>query len=397
MGIEKAKMEEGYCSVNGTICSECFSDYGIKNFILSNANSNECSYCGSCDPATSACSFEAVAVHILNSIKCEWGDPANEGVGWESREGGWLGANVYDTYDLIYDVLAIEVEHEEILSDLNSTIMLGQWCKKSPYSLDENDRLIYAWNSFSELVKHNSRYVFLEKNDTASPYDEMDPTEILNALGEIVFRLNLVKTIEKEEEIFRVRITDKGKHFKTAKDLGSPPKENAIFANRMSPAGISMFYGAFDIKTSIVETYEPEEIVTKHAICGVFSPIKKLVVIDLSEKIETPSLFDEEKREDRYALKFLQDFIDDFVKPIRRVDSAHINYVPTQIVTEYFKHIYKQTECGVKIDGIIYPSSKGEEGKCIVIFADSSQCIDQHDNINGNEILMLNEVKIEQI
>lgn len=397
MGIEKAKMEVGYCSVGGTVCSECFADYGIKYFIENNANSDECSYCGSCAPNTKACDFEDVAVHILESIKCEWGHPSNEGVSWESREGGWQGASVYDSYDLIYDVLAIEVENEAILSDLNSTIMLEQWCKKDPYFLDENDRLLYAWNSFSELVKHNSRYVFLERNDTASSYDEMNPIEILSALGNIIFRLGLVKILEKQEKIFRVRITDKDKTFSTAKQLGTPKKENAIFSNRMSPAGIPMFYGAFDIKTAIIETYEPEDTVTKHAVCGTFVPTKKLAVIDLSEKIEIPSLFDEKKREDRYSLKFLQNFIDDFVKPIHKVDKAHISYVPTQIVTEYFKHIYNQAEFGENIDGIIYPSSKSEGGRCIVIFADSSQCIEKTDDRNGNEILVLNNVTIKQI
>ena len=121
MGIEKTKLEDGYRSVGGTICSGCFTDYGIKNFIEDNVSSNECSYCSSCGPNTKACDFKSLTLHILNSIKTEWGHPSNEGVGWESREGGWQGALVYDTYDLIYDVLDIEVKNENILSDLVST------------------------------------------------------------------------------------------------------------------------------------------------------------------------------------------------------------------------------------------------------------------------------------
>lgn len=394
MGIAKSKYEAGYTSCIGTVCSGCFGDYGIKKFIEDYSSSNQCSYCGSEKINTKACDFEKVVVHILNSIKCEWGEASNEGVGWESREGGWLGASVYDTYDLLYDELALEVEHEEILSDLNSSIIMGPWCKKDPYGLDEDEMLINAWSKFSELVKHNSRYVFLKKENNKSPYEDMDPVEILNSLGNIILRLGLIKKIGKNKEIFRVRITDIGSNINSAKDLGSPPNENAVIANRMSPAGISMFYGAFDTETAISETYEPEKNITKQAVCGVFNPVRELTVIDLSNKIEVPSLFDEENREDRFLLRFLHDFIIDFTKPIKRIDSAHINYVPTQIVTEYFKHLFPQTEFGEKIDGILYPSSKASGAKCIVIFADSSQCVEAG---NNNGIIALNKVEIQTI
>ncbi len=396
MGIEKAKYEAGYSSCDGTVCSSCFEDYGIKKFIEDNSDSNQCSYCDSKKSDTKACSFEKVVVHILNSIKCEWGEAADEGVGWESREGGWLGASVYDTYDLLYDELGIEVEHEDILSDLNSAIIMGAWCKKDPYGLDENEMLINAWSKFCELVKYNSRYVFLKKENNKSPYEDMDPVEILNSLGNIILRLGLIKIIDKNEEIFRVRITNIGININTAKELGSPPRGNAMIANRMSPAGISMFYGAFDTETAISETYTPEEKITKQAICGIFNPTRSLTVIDLSEKIEIPSLFDEEKREDRFLLKFLQDFISDFAKPIERVDRSHIDYVPTQIVTEYFKHLFPQTEFGEKIDGVVYPSSKANGAKCIVVFADSDQCVEVNDK-NKKGLLALNKVEIKKI
>ncbi len=396
MGIEKEKYEAGYSSCSGTVCSDCFEDSAIKQFIEDYSNSNQCSYCDSKKPNTKACDFEKVVVHVLNSIKCEWGEASDEGVGWESREGGWLGASVYNTYDLLYDELALEVEHEDILSDLNSSIIMGPWCKRDPYGLDENEMLINAWGKFSELVKHNARYVFFKKENNKSPYEDMDPVEILNSLGNIILRLGLIKTIDKNKEIFRVRITDIGSTINSAKELGSPPKEKALIANRMSPAGISMFYGAFDIETAISETYEPEENITKQAVFGVFNPIRELTVIDLSEKIEIPSLFDEENREDRFLLKFLQDFIRDFTKPIKRVDSAHINYVPTQIVTEYFKHLFPQTEFGRKIDGVVYPSSKASRAKCIVIFAESSQCVETGNN-NKKGMLVLSKVDVKKI
>ena len=37
----------------------------------------------------------------------------------------------------------------------------------------------------------------------------------------------------------------------------------------------------------------------------------------------------------------MNNFIDDFTKPIERSDRAHAEYVPTQVVTGYFRHVYR--------------------------------------------------------
>jgi hypothetical protein len=98
------------------------------------------------------------------------------------------------------------------------------------------------------------------------------------------------------------------------------------------------------------------------AICGVFKPTRNLRVIDLSKNFDIPSLFDEHKRERRSDIKFLIDFISEFTKPIDRTDRAHVDYVPTQIVTEFIRYIFK-TEDNVSVDGVIYPSSKNNGKK----------------------------------
>ena len=52
----------------------------------------------------------------------------------------------------------------------------------------------------------------------------------------------------------------------------------------------------------------------------------------------------------------MNNFIDDFTKPIERSDRAHAEYVPTQVVTEYFRHVYR-TGGGAQLDGIISSAS----------------------------------------
>lgn len=90
------------------------------------------------------------------------------------------------------------------------------------------------------------------------------------------------------------------------------------------------------------------------------------------------------------------DFISDFTKPIERSDREHIDYVPTQIVTEYFRHIFKLND-KTNIDGVIYPSSKNQGKKAIVIFADSKQCVEAADTYDSDSVLSLINVENHQL
>ena len=53
----------------------------------------------------------------------------------------------------------------------------------------------------------------------------------------------------------------------------------------------------------------------------------------------------------------------------------HVDYVPTQVVTEWFRHVF-QTEDGAHVDGVIYPSARFDGGVCCVLFLDAAACCD---------------------
>ena len=47
------------------------------------------------------------------------------------------------------------------------------------------------------------------------------------------------------DKIYRIRITNNKQNLNSASEMGTVPIEYALQANRMSPVGIAMFYGAF--------------------------------------------------------------------------------------------------------------------------------------------------------
>jgi len=401
MGIVKGmwleEQERGYSSNDDkTVCTDCFDDYGLKQFIEEHQTDTKCSYCGNNNEVV-ACKLDLLIEHILTSIHAEWGHPADEGLPYESREGGWQVSTVYDTWELL-DSIGLENLHGDTYQDICNSIHNQEWCEKNPYSLSTDRVLLYGWQKFSDFVKKKARYVFFKvKNPDYDEHqhDEIDPVSILDALEKIIRELGLVKEVNTDTKIYRVRIVDQNTNLSTAKELGSPPYECANIANRMSPAGIPMFYGAFDILTAIKETYVPCDK-KKKAIAGVFQPIDTLSVIDLSESLYIPSLFDEHKSKNRGYIKFLLDFINDFTKPIERSDRAHVDYVPTQVVTEYFRHLFK-IEDDASIDGVIYHSSKNKGNRAIVIFADPDQCVESDESSVEGAILKLVDIETHDL
>ena len=138
-----------------------------------------------------------------------------------------------------------------------------------------------------------------------------------------------------------------------------------------------MFYAAFRKRTAIAETFDsergnPNELAVSLAT---FRTSRALVLLDLVKLPTLPSCFDHEKRHTRKTIRFLWSLRDDLTKPIDKDGREHIEYVPTQVITEYVRHRIKygsKKKC--HIDGIVYPSTKDNDGESVVIFAESKNC-----------------------
>jgi len=85
---------------------------------------------------------------------------------------------------------------------------------------------------------------------------------------------------------------------------------------------------------------------------------------------------------------FIKSFVNDLSIPVKPDDSVHIEYVPTQVVTEYLKLKFRQE---YNVQGILYKSVRNNEGLCVVLFAENSGMISfsQIEHANENHIVML--------
>jgi RES domain len=88
-----------------------------------------------------------------------------------------------------------------------------------------------------------------------------------------------------------------------------------------------------------------------------------------------PSLFDPERRHLRAALIFLRHFVVEIKKSFKRDDRIHIEYVPTQVVTEWFRTKF-EPGTGGPLDGILYGSARRPGGANLVLFIDNDGAVD---------------------
>jgi len=360
------------------VCPDCFDDEDLRAFVRGHLESDECSYCGktSEDGTSVAADVEEVIDFIESKLSAEYEDPVEQ-VGWCSAEGGWLGVNVYEsTYELFMDGLGgFPCSNENLIEDIAGHIGdTREWCDRDPYMLSPWAGLSSGWQEFCRLVKHPTRFMFFPANTHEDDHEPeaVAPGQILAKIGELIQRSAMVHTLPMGTRFFRARVHALGAQL-TSVDQLAPPGENVPFTNRMNPAGIPMFYGALDRDTAIREVKSNSPTA---ASIGQFDLLHEIRVVDLMALPPTRGIFADGTRQEKAAIAFLHQFVDDATLPIDRDGREHIEYAPTQIVTEYFRHRFLyEYEPGRKsqVHGILYPSSKSE-GINAVLFFDRYSC-----------------------
>jgi hypothetical protein len=385
--------ERGYGASDKIVCHECVGDNFLKQYIKKNGSIDICNYCGK---SVKSIGLEELMKLIMDGIWSEYED-AIGCMGFNSREGGYIGAKTWNSYDLIHDELCYElkIDNESLLDDIANLIDDGiTWCPKSPYSLRDHDEHYYTWKSFSDQLKNSVRYVFFKlpthEDNQYKRYKK--PSDILETIAESISDLDLVSKIKKNTPLYRGRMHNETELVKNAKSLGAPPSNRAK-AGRMNPEGISMFYAAFDELTALKEIYDMRRY---QATIGIFYNQKRLNVINLNKisNKQLPSIFDIVNRESRISLLFLRKFISEITSKVN--DDDLLAYIPTQVVTEYFRYVYR-THDGKNIDGLIYPSSLRKDGKCIVLFFDSESCSDDKDKSLWLDKSSIKHIKVSSI
>lgn len=361
------------------LCTHHFSNPYLSGFIATNGVSGYCSYCGHEGTVIDL----AVFVEYIGKRLAEYLEDINDaGLFLESmlyddddeeipgliRRCGYIAPADADFYESTEEAMVdfdLVPDSDSLYEDIASNLYLGDKIRRDPTSPLLSDELSFLWHQFSSLVRYRQRYTFFR----SSLFQE-DLRQSSNALSDILAELSgLVQLVERTlpmgSRLYRCRPAMPSDTIEGFNDVTAPPAKFAK-ANRLSPTGISMFYGSFDEDTPLAETLNYAN--TSQVIYrGAFKTKKDLSVIDLCRipKIDfwMPSGWQE--------YSFLHDFHEEISKPIGKEDNPDIEYIPSQIFTEYLRHLCKASS-GEPYDGIIYQSSLTKKENIVLFFDNKS-------------------------
>ncbi len=362
------------------VCANHFEDQYLQQYIKDKAVPGKCSYCGKRDPVMD---FSPLMEYIAAKITSRYSNPDQENLPLGSsyyddekeeipgfqRVGCYIApcyAEQYNGIRELFDAINLYTDNEELDNDMENCFFNDWWIRVSPFSLSESQELSFQWEQFSQLVKHQQRFTFFKRPEFASvaPIDSDNGlSDILTELSARIDHHKLYAKLPKETFLYRCRFLKQDEAIHTFDQITSPP-DGCAKQNRMSPAGVSMFYGAFDQETAILESSpdgKPSDL--PHAI-GIFRTTKDLTILDLTNLPETSFWL-----EGFESFEFLHSFNNEITKEIKRDDRIHQEYIPAQVFTEYLRYIHKLPD-GKKLDGLKYKSSLMGAKENIVLFYD---------------------------
>ncbi len=366
MGRAKQAMIEaegrGWNEPDGHVCPDCVEDEFLKSIISDNACHQTCDYCGETSDDDIAAPVETLMEAIRDTVYYYYDDPTCAGVPYDG------GSFIFDPIDTHEVLESIGLECDDRLFDEIAGAFINTGWAASAHghwaSSHQNEILNASWNNFVNVVKHEVRYFFSRIPDSKKSYSqEYSPPQLLSILSHLVNDLNLISTLPLGTSFYRVREREDGADWELDQDQMGPPPAARAAAGRMNPAGISYLYLAFEQQTALAEVLERPPCV---AAIAQFDSQRDLAILDLTDLPPLPSIFDDSCRDQREGLLFLNRFVEEISKPVRKDGREHIEYVPSQVVSEYFALGFQAN--GRPLDGIAYPSAVRPGGRNLVLF-----------------------------
>jgi len=358
VGREKDRLieeeERGWSSVGrGFICDNCVREEFLTQYIRESGTERPCDYCDlTQDEADIRCvPFDELMDLIAEGICAYYNSADDEGIPYESAEGGYaFPEHIFSTYELVTQQIGLEVVTERAMRDIVRALPDQAWCRRGFWGLSLAQALSAGWEDFVEKVKHKTRYLFFEPEPhevsvasdvlaapSESPEEEIaapvlpiasgdagfgivhdaqegiPASRVLDAIGDVVRGLGLVRLLAAGTVLFRARVHNNTELPTSAAELGPPTCEQAIKPNRMSPAGIVMFYGAFDSETAVAERFQLdcERAEEKVVSVGAWELVKDCLILDLTGLPPVPSIFDRTRRDLRGGIGFIHGFVED--------------------------------------------------------------------------------------
>ncbi|MGW9157462.1 RES domain-containing protein [Microbacterium sp. NPDC055665] len=361
--------QEGLTYLAETICVEHLTDPGLTSSVASSVEERECSYCGRQvdeGEAPFAVSMNVVGGIVFDTVTWLF----TEGEDGEPEYFGDYYFEAYDTDVVVDTVLAGALDDKvaaKVIADISNAIASPtKWADAQLH-----DEFLFSWDSFADTVKHRSRFVYIGAEERKGRENEPPArvSQFLEGLDAFVHD-DMLSEFAPGDYLYRARMVDDGFGFierarsDPAKHLGPAPAGKAS-AGRLNPEGVGLFYGATTAELAVKETALHSQF--DDAVVGGFQVKRRLTILDFTKRPSLPSVFDESHRRQYVYATFADDFVERLTQSVRLTGAERVEYVVTQVISEYFRWAPKR-----RLDGIAWGShlvDEEEGGKNVLVWA----------------------------
>lgn len=367
MGLAKSEwidaQERGWNHCETYVCAHCVGDTYLKDVIRGGVAVRTCDYCDRKGRKPIAAPIDVLLNTLYQAIGAYFHEPADAGV---PTDGGHYIIAPLSIADVLEN-MGFE-GHEKLVAAVIKAEAGGGWVPAANghwASSHDHEVMSSGWNSFTQAIKHKTRFHFSRapENTTFNPND----IEVCDLLPKLATRLTpMLKKIRAGTQLFRARKREPHETWQpTNGQMSAPPPDKAT-AGRMNPPGIAYLYASLQQKTALREVgVNPQN--NGAVFVATFTLSRDLLVVDLTEEISTPSIFDVAYKHERDHSLFMREFIKAISAPVQKDGREHIAYVPSQVVCEYLAQIY-EPQSGEHLAGILFPSAIHQGGKNLVVF-----------------------------
>lgn len=351
------------------ICIHCTVSPALKKFVIGHGYADLCDYCGKTDLSvedselmeciealfhTVLVPFDELPVMTQANFECGANLPIRNI--WGHLE-CHPPTNSEEFNEQLCNYLETEFIDQQSTRSFKDLFMIN-------YGDDTDNDFEAGWADFISSVSHGHRFF--------NPHAKSFLDDLFHILTDDYNLENkgIIQTIDSTTPIFRARIASTIDNLKTIqsapeRELGPTPQFLAS-DQRMSPAGISVFYGALDRPACISEI---RPLVGDFAVSGEFRTLTKLRLIDLNKLSNCNfknDIYDDEFVRHAHAVAFFKEMAFQMSRPARRGNSNP--YLATQVIFEYLRVKFKDNA-----DGVIYQSvQQDQSGSCVALFPESS-------------------------
>jgi hypothetical protein len=373
------------------VCVDCLIDPGLKKFFRKRSGTQGVHTCSYCKKGTMTIEVKELQRYLVTYFTNRFDDAHSELPLSDHEDGELYYGKQYEPEEAL-ELLVSNSVAPSLQDDLQDNLLQAElYCDYDWASLPPLRQWQLRWKEFNEVIRHRARFFFMDIPDLQEDrnHDEPDPKTFFGAIMVALDRADAFSILPENSTIHRGRPGKPDEVISGFDTLTSPPSEWAA-TNRFSPAGIPMFYGA-ENKTTVVEEIAPKA--ENKVVIGEFITKRPLALIDFTNAQLAEGRFDPDWTSDYHVSDFLEGFLGEIRKPIERDGKEHVEYIPTQIICEFFRFFGSKTLKDInlnhpapsthlllehfthnnRIDGICFRSSRPSAGKCYVLFYDAIQ------------------------